>query len=59
MFKIGQKVMYDKLTSNGYKRVSPNGSDLRKWINVSRYDLFVKGDYDALTEYYSLFFKPL
>lgn len=50
------KAVFDKLTSNGYKRVSPSGNDLRKWINVSRYDLFVKGNYDALTEYYALSF---
>ena len=53
------KAVYDKLTNNGYKRVGGNSTELRRFINVSRYDLFIKGDYDTLSEYYALSFTPL
>lgn len=53
------KAVYDKLTSNGYKRVGFNSGELRRFANVSNYDLFINGDYDTLTEYFGLYFNPL
>lgn len=51
------KAVYDKLTSNGYTRKSPSIESFKKWRDVSRYDLFVNGDMDALAEYYETAFK--
>ena len=51
------KLVYDKLTSNGYKRCG--GGAYQKFKGVDLYDLYVSGDFDTLTEYYGLFFKPL
>jgi len=53
------KAVYNKLTSNGYKRTPYDSSQHSRFRNIVVYDLFVSGDYDTLTGYYSLFFKPL
>lgn len=53
------KAVANKLTNNGYKRTSYDSSQHHRFKNISEYDLYLNGDYDTLTEYYGLFFKPL
>ena len=53
------------LPKNGYKKVSMNSSDLRKFHEkyklsvINTYDFYINKDFDALVEYYSLYYKKI
>lgn len=51
------KFVYDKLTTNGYKRVGFNSGLLKEFNNTTVYDMLNNNEFDRLVKYYSLSFK--
>lgn len=51
------KFVYNKLISNGYKRIGFNSTYLKEFKNTTPYDMFINKEMDKLVKYYSLFFK--
>jgi len=48
------KFVYDKLTSNGYKRVGYNTGLLKEFDDTTAFDMYMDNDFDRLVRYYSL-----
>jgi len=53
------KAVYDALTENGYKRVTFIWGKFEPYKKDNVWDLYCAGDFDRLTERYSLFFVKL
>lgn len=51
---IAFKIVYDLLTTNGYKRVGYNSGLLQDFDNTTVYDMYKNKDFDRLVKYYSL-----
>lgn len=52
------KAIYDLLIANGYRRKGFDSGLLKNFKDTTPYEMYVKGDYDRMTEYYSLSFAP-
>lgn len=51
---IAFRMVYDLLTTNGYKRVSYNTGLLKPFDNTTVYDMYINKEFDRLIDYYSL-----
>lgn len=56
---VAFKMIYDTLTSNGYKRVGVNSSEFSKFRDFNKYEMYRNKQFDRLVEYYSLYFKKI
>jgi hypothetical protein len=50
------RLVYDILTTNGYKRIGFDSRKLKDFYDITAYDMYMDKDFDRLVTYYSLFF---
>lgn len=53
---IAFRIVYDSLTSNGFKRVGVNSSLFKAFDDTTIYDMYMNNDFDRLEKYYSMYF---
>jgi hypothetical protein len=47
------------LTKNGYKRVGVYSSQFVKFDDQTPFDLYAKGEFDRLVDFYTMYFAPI
>jgi len=47
------------MTENGYKRVNVDISQFLEFDNQTPFDLYAKGEFDRLVDFYTMYFAPI